>query len=1055
MFRLTTFWLLLLTAGHLLAQSYPAPRFFAKPNPEPTPPGAAATFGLTGTPTPPAGAPQIAEWSKQVGPGQTVLLTGFQLSTFSGTDLGKDVRFEAVAPDGTRKDASIQTVQTDKAAVTLDAALPAGMLLLYPRNASGIGYPVPINKTEAWWVGPDDASPGEASAVHGRNLGSYVYLKHKTTGTTYVPTVTASNPYCIDFTIPATAANGNYEVWTHNGSGGSYGWSGPLTLTVRTAPNFAARIINVKTDYGAKGDGVTDDYQTIIEAINFANRNQPATVYFPKGVYTTSSGFYPNSGVKLLGESRTESIIRCHPTLFPSATVATYGLILANGGNTDIAFENLTFDGNGRIGLNGTINTLTYIRFSDHITYNNVTLLGKGSPCFDLHGSSHIQLKNASLTTTANFLGTARQIFIDNCQFYLTNDTGLALHHWGNNGFSMTNSTCQDLDNTKIDGWGQGRWYVGTGNWGTLHHQYVANNTTRNLAVRPGNGEQNTGEQLLWEYNLSIHQSGVSQATPTGATLTTTKAEDLSDQVVVVIKGKGLGQSRTITAFDAATGTLTVDEPWQVIPDATSTLSIGRFLDKVAVYQNSLDGKAEVAAANGTASSGIQPYEGTVNFVADGNRIQEVSTGISVWGQGRDIASGGSIEPNYFNTFINNQLTDCSQAYIDVAVWWEPTTAPDGLALLGHTVRNNTITNARNQAFAVVTGSYLSINNFPAEKVGRDLCLYEGNTLRNTANLLYVTGPARFRNQLFIGNNFSSATTPNSGDQVTLPVWWRGNTWPTSHTYAGFAPTPVPEAPLHVRSYDITDGTPASLTFDLYNSGSTAVTYSATTNVNWLTINNPTGTIAGENAVQTLNLTATVSGSANQTLPAELLVTANGETRKYTLNVSVASALPVRLVSFGGKPAPDGNQLDWLVTDALNFSHFVLERSPDARAFEPVVRLDYNPELARYGYLDKALPGQTQYYRLRLVDTDGRTDLSRIVAVTSTADVAVTGYPNPTTGQLNITTADSQRPFILTNSLGQVVASGLTVPKSLDFQGFATGIYYLTVGQTMLKVVKD
>jgi parallel beta-helix repeat protein len=49
-----------------------------------------------------------------------------------------------------------------------------------------------------------------------------------------------------------------------------------------------AGIINVK-DFGAKGDGKTDDTKAIQAAINSAPANSPATIYFPQGVFVMAS----------------------------------------------------------------------------------------------------------------------------------------------------------------------------------------------------------------------------------------------------------------------------------------------------------------------------------------------------------------------------------------------------------------------------------------------------------------------------------------------------------------------------------------------------------------------------------------------------------------------------------------------------------------------------------------------------------------------------------------------------------------------------------------------
>jgi len=56
-------------------------------------------------------------------------------------------------------------------AVTLPSNLPADeMYLMWPNNEFGYGKPVAINKTEAWWVGPDTVATGETFSIYGRNL---------------------------------------------------------------------------------------------------------------------------------------------------------------------------------------------------------------------------------------------------------------------------------------------------------------------------------------------------------------------------------------------------------------------------------------------------------------------------------------------------------------------------------------------------------------------------------------------------------------------------------------------------------------------------------------------------------------------------------------------------------------------------------------------------------------------------------------------------------------------------------------------------------------------
>ncbi|MGN7457891.1 glycosyl hydrolase family 28-related protein [Paenibacillus pasadenensis] len=65
-------------------------------------------------------------------------------------------------------------------------------------------------------------------------------------------------------------------------------------------------ICNVR-DFGARGDGYTDDTLAIQRAINYANANGMAMLYFPNGGYRTSGGLVSDCGLILAGENSPEA----------------------------------------------------------------------------------------------------------------------------------------------------------------------------------------------------------------------------------------------------------------------------------------------------------------------------------------------------------------------------------------------------------------------------------------------------------------------------------------------------------------------------------------------------------------------------------------------------------------------------------------------------------------------------------------------------------------------------------------------------------------------------
>jgi parallel beta-helix repeat protein len=103
------------------------------------------------------------------------------------------------------------------------------------------------------------------------------------------------------------------------------------------------KVLNVK-DFGAKGDGVSDDTAAIQKAINTAPDG--ITIYFPAGTYHVSNFVVKKrSALSFLGEER-NSVIRRKPG---AARMATFE------GSSNIAITKLAFDANGIDSYGGVV----------------------------------------------------------------------------------------------------------------------------------------------------------------------------------------------------------------------------------------------------------------------------------------------------------------------------------------------------------------------------------------------------------------------------------------------------------------------------------------------------------------------------------------------------------------------------------------------------------------------------------------------------------------------------------------------------------------------------
>jgi choice-of-anchor A domain-containing protein len=182
------------------------------------------------------------------------------------------------------------------------------------------------------------------------------------------------------------------------------------------------------------------------------------------------------------------------------------------------------------------------------------------------------------------------------------------------------------------------------------------------------------------------------------------------------------------------------------------------------------------------------------------------------------------------------------------------------------------------------------------------------------------------------------------------------------------------------------------------------------------------------------------------------------------------NTLPVTLASFTAEKQDCNVQLKWAVNEAHNFSHFIVQRSPDARTFSSQARIEYEDSQSGYSFSDRpfaseAAPARNYYYRLQQVDNDGTFEYSAIRNVdagTCDARLTVDFYPNPTQDEINIKSFSPVRKVEIFTLGGKKVyqsAPGLhETGLKVNVQALAQGLYIVNVanaeGQYSSKVVK-
>ena len=191
----------------------------------------------------------------------------------------------------------------------------------------------------------------------------------------------------------------------------------------------------------------------------------------------------------------------------------------------------------------------------------------------------------------------------------------------------------------------------------------------------------------------------------------------------------------------------------------------------------------------------------------------------------------------------------------------------------------------------------------------------------------------------------------------------------------------------------------------------------------------------------------------------------------FTFAANQAGVVPIKLSYFKGQKMTNSNLLNWKVNCTSTSISLVLERSNDARNFAPI----YTTTATQYrcnqpfDYSDNQPLTGNNYYRLKMIDIDGRISYSPVILIINDARqfVVVGLYPTMVQNQTRLSISSQMNTSVetvITDMAGQVVStsnhqlSSGTNLINLDCTGMAKGIYNCTCnsayGSTTIRFVK-
>lgn len=170
------------------------------------------------------------------------------------------------------------------------------------------------------------------------------------------------------------------------------------------------------------------------------------------------------------------------------------------------------------------------------------------------------------------------------------------------------------------------------------------------------------------------------------------------------------------------------------------------------------------------------------------------------------------------------------------------------------------------------------------------------------------------------------------------------------------------------------------------------------------------------------------------------------------------TSLPVTLLKFTAAHEGKLNELNWSTSEEINSSYFSIERSSDGRDFISIGKVLAKGNIATqadYIFTDGTFKNGINYYRLKIVDKDGRFTYSNIQSVNTLAFFNVTITGNPIKGKLLSvkinTEKEAQLQISLVSTNGQVFKNynihllAGSSDKNFDITTLPKGTYFINI----------
>ena len=163
--------------------------------------------------------------------------------------------------------------------------------------------------------------------------------------------------------------------------------------------------------------------------------------------------------------------------------------------------------------------------------------------------------------------------------------------------------------------------------------------------------------------------------------------------------------------------------------------------------------------------------------------------------------------------------------------------------------------------------------------------------------------------------------------------------------------------------------------------------------------------------------------------------------------------LPVTLIDFNAKENSDNVVVTWSASFETNFRSYEVERSINGINFSTIGTVT-GQNLGDYHFYDYHLPAESiVYYRLKMVDIDGKINYSKIVSVKlRQAEAKLSIYPNPATDFISV---KMSQPVSVSSKLRITDVAGRTIRMQTIAPGaslFNVNVAQLPAGRYFIQI---